>query len=204
MTADAGPSTSPTLLERLRRAPTDQQAWSEFVDRYGPKIYAWALGHRLQEADAQEVTANVLGLLAGKMRTFAYDPKKGTFRAWLHTVTEHAWYDFTHDPALRLGGRGSGNDHVDAWLHAVEARAELLPMLEEVFDLEILEEASARVQVRVEPDTWAAFVLTVTQGLSCDAAALRLGTTVGNIYKRKSRVQHMITEEVHVLGGRDP
>src|SRR4051812_48582155 len=33
--------TDATLLGRLRHDPTDQRAWSEFVDRYGPKIYDW-------------------------------------------------------------------------------------------------------------------------------------------------------------------
>ena len=35
--------TSTTLLGRLRHAPADQAAWSEFVDRYGPKIYRWCM-----------------------------------------------------------------------------------------------------------------------------------------------------------------
>jgi hypothetical protein len=33
--------TSITLLGRLRQAPAEQAAWSEFVERYGRKIYGW-------------------------------------------------------------------------------------------------------------------------------------------------------------------
>ena len=66
-------TTSPTLLGRLGRSPTDQEAWAAFVDRYGPKIYAWCLHWRLQEADAQDVTQAVLLKLARTMARFTYD-----------------------------------------------------------------------------------------------------------------------------------
>jgi RNA polymerase sigma-70 factor (ECF subfamily) len=42
-----------TLLDRIRRDPKDQAAWSEFVARYGPRIRRWCHGWGLQEADAQ-------------------------------------------------------------------------------------------------------------------------------------------------------
>ena len=52
--------TSLTLLDRLRRDPKDQAAWSEFVARYGPRILQWCRGWGLQESDAQDVTQDVL------------------------------------------------------------------------------------------------------------------------------------------------
>ena len=56
--ADSG--TRITLLGRLRRDPTNQAAWAEFVDHYGARIYGWCRKWNLQEADAQDVTQNVL------------------------------------------------------------------------------------------------------------------------------------------------
>ena len=67
---------------RLRQDPTDQAAWSEFVDHYGPKIMGWCQKWKLQEADAQDVTQNVLLRLAEKLKDFSYDATK-SFRAWL-------------------------------------------------------------------------------------------------------------------------
>jgi RNA polymerase sigma-70 factor (ECF subfamily) len=80
--------TSPTLLGRLRQDPADTAAWSTFVLRYGPRIHAWCQQWRLQEADAQDVTQNVLVKLLARMRTFNYD-RAGSFRGWLKTVTYH-------------------------------------------------------------------------------------------------------------------
>ena len=70
------PGVRVSLLGRLRRDPTNQAIWDEFVDHYGTKIYAWCRRWGLQEADAQDVTQNVLLKLADKMRTFTYDPSR--------------------------------------------------------------------------------------------------------------------------------
>src|SRR5438067_9189575 len=97
--------TSPTLLGRLGRCPTDQAAWNAFVDRYGPKIYAWCLHWRLQKADAEDVTQNVLLKLSHTLVGFTYDPSK-SFRAWLKTITRHALSDFLD--SRKPGTQGTG------------------------------------------------------------------------------------------------
>src|SRR5262249_4610741 len=63
----------------LLRDPSDRQSWGEFVDRYGPKIYGWCRRHGLQDADAEDVTQDVLTQMVRKLRTFGYDPNKGKF-----------------------------------------------------------------------------------------------------------------------------
>jgi hypothetical protein len=52
----SGAPTSVSFLNLLRKVPTDQEAWNQFVRRYGGQIYAWCRQWRLQEADAEEVT----------------------------------------------------------------------------------------------------------------------------------------------------
>jgi RNA polymerase sigma-70 factor (ECF subfamily) len=69
--------------------PTDQAAWSEFNERYGRKIYGWCRHWHLQQADAEEVTQEVLLKLIQKLRTFRFDPAR-SFRAWPKTVAHHA------------------------------------------------------------------------------------------------------------------
>src|SRR5262245_46428727 len=86
-------STSPSLLRRVAQGPTDQAACACFVERYAPRIYGWCRQWGLQEADAQDVTQDVLLLLAEKMRTFNYAPA-GSFRGWLRALTHHAWLKF--------------------------------------------------------------------------------------------------------------
>src|SRR4051812_44338139 len=166
--------TSASLLARLRLAPADQAAWGEFVDRYGPKVYGWCRHWGLQEADAQDVTQDVLVRLAAKMRDFAYDPAR-SFRAWLKTLARHALSDFC-DARGRVGAVG-GSQAVDL-LQSVEAREDLVRKLEEEFDQEVLEEAVARVRARVTPKTWRVFELTAYEGRSGAEAAAELSMTV--------------------------
>src|SRR5467141_2571854 len=93
MGLDKGSRTSVTLLCRLRDTPDDAAAWEAFVRRYGPKIYEWCRQWRLQEADAEDVTQNVLLRLAQKLRAFNYDATR-SFRGWLRTLTQNALSDF--------------------------------------------------------------------------------------------------------------
>jgi RNA polymerase sigma-70 factor (ECF subfamily) len=182
-----------TLLGRLRRDPTNQAAWAEFVDHYGTRIYAWCRKWNLQEADAQDVTQNVLLKLARKMGEFAYDPSR-SFRAWLKTLTYHAWADFLE--GRRRPGQGSGDSQTLDILNRVEASEDLVRQLEEEFDRELLAEAMDRVRLRVAPQTWQAFVLTALEGLSGAEAASRIPMQVAQVFVAKRRVQKMLTEEV--------
>jgi RNA polymerase sigma factor (sigma-70 family) len=191
------PRTSLTLLGRLRRESVDQETWREFVHRYGPLIYRWCRKWKLQEADAQDVTQAVLAKLVLKMRTFEYDPAQ-RFRSYLKTLTHYAWCDFL-ESRRRAGGAGSGDTQVLEALHTVEARDDLLAHLNEQFDHEVLQEAMARVQKRVEPRTWDAFCLTALEGLSGATAAERLAMKVGTVFKAKSKVQKMLQGEIAKL-----
>jgi RNA polymerase sigma-70 factor (ECF subfamily) len=193
-------STRASLLVRLRTAPEDQAAWGQFVDRYGPQIYAWCRDLGLQTADAEDVSQTVLLKLAVQLRTFEYDPRQ-RFRGWLRTVTQNAWHDWAR--SQRRAVRGSADSAVWAALDTVAARDDLLTRLEAAFDQELLELAARRVQDRVEPHTWEAFRLTAVEGRSGAEAAAALGMQVGTVFKAKSKVQRMLREEVERLESED-
>jgi RNA polymerase sigma factor (sigma-70 family) len=197
-------STSSSLIACLRHRPADKQAWEEFVRRYGPRIHSWCRGWGLQDADAQDVTQDVLVDVARQMRNFHYDPTR-SFRAWLKTLAHGAWCDFLRRPQQRW--RGSGDSKVQRMLDAVEAGDELARKFEEEYDRQLLEEAMAQVQQRVEPGTWEAFRLLAFEGLTGRDAAARLGMTVGAVFMAKSRVQKQLKEEIKRLESaceRDP
>jgi RNA polymerase sigma-70 factor (ECF subfamily) len=193
--------TSPTLLGRLGRVPADDGAWAEFAERYGRKIYGWCRHWRLQAADAEDVTQQVLLRLAQKMRAFRYDPAQ-SFRAWLKTVTHHAWRDFVEGRGRP--GAGSGDTGVLELLHSLEARDRLVDELDEEFRRDLLEEAMARVRLRVQAQTWEAFRLLAVEGLPGAEAGARLGMKVATAYVARSKVQKMIQEEARRLEGGGP
>ena len=191
--------TSITLLTKLRQVPADQAAWAQFTERYGRKIYAWCRQWELQEADAEDVTQNVLLKLAEKMQTFQYDREK-SFRAWLKTITRHAWSDYWSG---RTAVAAAGGSQAVELLRTVEAREDLVRRLDEEFDRELLDEAAARARQRVTPRTWQAFEMTAVQGRSGAEAAAALGMKVATVFVARSKVQKMLQEEVRKLEGPD-
>jgi RNA polymerase sigma-70 factor (ECF subfamily) len=180
--------TSGTLLGKLRSNPTDQSAWAEFVRRYGPRVYRWCRRQKLQEADAQDVTQNVLVKLSARMRSFNYDAG-GSFRGWLRRVTQSALSDFFTDQ------KKPGARPIDTLIDD-EACANLVRDLEEEFDRELYNEALARVQLRIAPHRWEAFRLTAIEGLSGNEAAARLGMPVATVFTAKNKIQRLLQQEI--------
>jgi RNA polymerase sigma-70 factor (ECF subfamily) len=58
------PATRASLLVRLRD-PHNRAAWREFVDLYAPLVYGYARKQGLQDADAADLSQEVLGAVAG-------------------------------------------------------------------------------------------------------------------------------------------
>ena len=190
------PTTRVTLLARLRQDPTDQAAWDVFVERYGRHIYRWCRQWRLQDADAEDVTQNILAKLARKLRHFAYDPSR-SFRGWLRTLAHHAWRDFVDSP--RRARAAAGDRQVWELMQTLEAREDLIQKLQEAFDHELLEAAQVRVRLRVAPHTWEAFRLVALEGLPAAEVAAAVRMQVAMVYVAKSKVQKMLQEEIQKL-----
>jgi RNA polymerase sigma factor (sigma-70 family) len=195
MPAGRDTETSLTLLERIQENPDDPLAWRLFVERYQPKIRRWCLAWGLQDSDADDVAQDVLIRLFAALRKFRYDPAR-SFRAWLKTVTQHAWTDFL---AARRRDPGHNAGSVSRIADSAEARSDLERRLEEAFDHELLDTAMNHIKGRVKPATWDAFQLTAIEGLSGVEAAQKLGIAVAHVFVAKHRVQKMLQEEVRIL-----
>jgi RNA polymerase sigma-70 factor (ECF subfamily) len=193
MAAQKGLSTRPSLLIRLRDDSADTKAWDQFVDLYGRQILMWCRQWQLQEADAQDVTQMVLLKLVKHLPGFVYDPGR-SFRGWLRTLTENAWKDFIADQ--HRGGRGSGDSGVGALLQSLQARDDLVKLLEEAYDQELLALAITAVRQRVEAHTWTAFQLTALEHVPAEVVAERLGMRIATVYRARSVVQNMLRETV--------
>jgi RNA polymerase sigma-70 factor (ECF subfamily) len=190
-------ATRASLFFRLYRSGgVDEGAWREFVDRYGRLIYKWCRYWQLQDADAEEVTQQVLVQLLSKMRGFVYEPS-GSFRAWLKTVTHNVWRNLAVSrKCVPVGGRDS-----EEWeqLLTIAARDDLNRRLEQRFDHELLDEAIVRVRLRVAPHNWEAFRLTALDGAAPQEVARRLTMKVAHVYAARSSVQRLLREEVQKL-----
>jgi RNA polymerase sigma-70 factor (ECF subfamily) len=172
------------------------------VDRYTPKVLAWCRQWRLQPADAQDVTQEVMYKLHRHLHHFLYDPAKGHFRGWLKTMARNVWNDLRE--SRRRAGWGSGDPYIHRLLEDQESRESLAEALEEEFMHEVYEEAKARVQLRVGSTTWQAFELLARERWSGAQVAAHLHMKVATVYMAKKRVQGMLAEEIYKLEASDP
>ena len=196
--AESAMRTRASLLVQLAHEPNDESAWARFDGRYGPKIRDWCRQWGLQPADAEDVTQAVLVRLATKMRGFRYDPGQ-SFRAWLKTLTRHAWSDFATArrrlaPAAVVAGEAG-----EEVLLTVAAGDDLERRMADAFDLELLELATRQVRAAMAAHTWEAFRLTALEGWAAADAAAELAMPVASVFKAKSNVQRRLREAVAQL-----
>src|SRR5262249_56949881 len=86
-TGDANPSVGASLLERLRAG--QDGAWERLARLYGPTIYVWCRSAGVSEADAADVSQEVLAAVARHLADFRRERPGDSFRGWLWTITRN-------------------------------------------------------------------------------------------------------------------
>ena len=186
--------THPSLLVRIRNAD-DDQSWCEFVEIYSPLIYGFARKRGLQDADAVDLTQEVLRIVARSIGRLEYDRRRGSFRGWLFTIVRNELSDWFSRQRSDVVGSGDSSD---------VRRFEELPAADEndsaFWDQEhqrrLFEWASLRIQTEVHESTWSAFWETTVKGRSGKDVASELGLSVAAVYLAKSRVMARLKELV--------
>ena len=189
---DHPPETRPSLLDRLQQ-PADDDSWRQFVELYVPVIFGVARRKGLQDADAWEVTQEVLVQLTRSMPEFRYDPDRGRFRGWLSRVI--------HSRLVRHWNRQAAQKQMfeprSEWDDVAEDSVG--PLLDESLTQQLTQLALERIAGHFEPDTWRAFELTWRDQLSAEQVARMLNRPTGWVYVCKSRVLKRLGSELRKL-----
>jgi len=188
------PATRPSLLVRLRD-PRDQDAWQEFFQVYSSVIYGYARRQGMQDADAADLMQDVLRRVAASADKLDYDPRRGTFRGWLFTVTRNRFYDLTDRKRKQVQGAG-GSEMLDQLNNQPAAHDGADAAWEQEYQQGILRWAMERIRSEFQEATWQAFLLTALEGKSPQAVAEQLKTSAGSVYVAKSRVLARLRTEV--------
>jgi RNA polymerase sigma-70 factor (ECF subfamily) len=75
-----------SLLGRLRNWE-DQASWQVFFDTYWRLIYRVAVRSGLTASEAEDVVQETILSVAKAMKSFEYDPARGSFKGWLLQLT---------------------------------------------------------------------------------------------------------------------
>lgn len=186
------PDTRVTLLNRLRDG-RDTAAWSEFCSIYEKAIYRVALRFGLQDADAREVSQDVLLAVSRKISEFDLS-SNGSFRGWLSKVARNATLDLLRKNQRRKVSTG------DSALQRNLGQMDIAADEPSIFDFEAQREqflwAAEKIRGKVTESTWKAFWRTSMDGLSSEETAKELGLTVGAVYVARCRtlakIKHLI------------
>jgi RNA polymerase sigma factor (sigma-70 family) len=192
------PMTRPSLLVRLRDA-CDKEAWRQFVNVYSPVVYGYARKRGLQDADAADLTQEVLRTVSEAVGRLDYDPRRGSFSGWLFTLAHHRLHDFL--AGQRRHGRGSGDSAMQQVLEAQPARAEDSALWAREYQQRLFRLAVEQVRPDFHPATWQAFWQTAVEGQCGKTVAQQLGMSVAAVYLAKSRVMARVRKQVQQLEG---
>ena len=192
------PETRESLIVQVKD-PSNRDAWGTFVDLYRPVINRIALARGLQDADAQDLTQQVLMAVASSIGRWEKSGETTRFRHWLRRVVRNAIVNaVSRRPRDQATGTSSIENLLtdlpeDAGNHDAEETDSLIEL---EYRRELYLRAAACVRTDVDPVTWRAFEMTVIGGVSNANAAQELGKSIGTIYAARSRVMKRLRTAV--------
>jgi RNA polymerase sigma factor (sigma-70 family) len=196
MTVDDSPRTRASLLVQIRDGG-NQQAWQEFMKLYGPIVYGFARKRGLQDADAADLMQDVMRSVSAAIGRLEYDPKQGTFRGWLFTITRNKVFTFL--ASRRNRAQGTGDSAMNRLLDEKPDPNDGSEVWELEYQRRLASLAMERVKNEFHESSWRSFWLTAVEGIAPAQAARQIGISAGAVYVAKSRVLARIKTEVEAM-----
>ena len=185
----ATPETRASLLLRIRD-PNDGESWRQFGNVYAPIIFRFLTSRGLQEADAGDVTQNVMMEVARCIKNFEYDPALGKFRNWLALISRRQlnrfWQKRNMNESLEPEEMGIDQKSDATWIDAWQS--------------ELLRTALDRIRPVLKESTWSVFEMTWIESRPAAEVSQQLSMPIDLVYSAKARVLKRVEEEIRMLG----
>ena len=178
------PKTRASLILRLR-SNEDAEAWEEFAEIYQPLVFRIARSKGLQQADAFDVSQEVLVRVAKSIGQWETNEDRGTFRGWISRIARNLVIDFLRQQN-RLPKSGN-NTEVQKFSEGI-AEDEASRCFDAEYERQIFAWAADKVRPMFETKTWQAFWLTTVENKSINEVGNQLEMSRGAIYIARSRV----------------
>jgi len=184
--------TSPTLLNSLRAAPDDAEAWRRFDAIYRPLLTSWLRRYTLQVHDADDLVQDILQTVLRELPHFRYDPGRGHFRGWLRQIMVNRLREFW---SARKRDRASVEPLLEQWQ---DSSSDLSRRWDREHDQHVLQAMLAQLEPDFAPTTWQAFRRQLA-GEEPTVVAAGLGLSVNAVLLAKSRILKRLRDLAHDL-----
>jgi RNA polymerase sigma-70 factor (ECF subfamily) len=177
------------LLWAVRDA-ANQEAWIDFYRIYAPMVSGFVRRLGLPDADAEDVTQEIMLIAQDALERGIYRPEKGRFRAWLFGVARNqamiAHRNRRRPSRAQMIAQESG---VNPLAQIADHRADADRLIwEQEWRYALLDQALEQVQHQVPEKEFRAFIGFAVQRRPVTQVADELGLSTSSVYVYKSRV----------------
>ena len=136
-----------------------------------------------------------------RLPTFRYDPKRGSFKAWLLRMTRWRVVDQFRKRGPVQAHHGPNDGSSTELVASLPDPASLVPsqVWETEWQKNLAEVALARVRAKVDPQKYQLFDFYVNKEWPAEKVAERFGVTPAQVYLAKHRIKAMLKRETQRL-----
>lgn len=184
------PETRHSLMLRLLD-PSDQQAWAQFVSIYEPLLLRMLRKRGLQDADARDVSQQIVLAVNQAIDRWQPDGQPASFRRWLFSIARRLALRFLQrgnrldGPSLRAKG---GTDMLELLNHLPDPDPQTVIAFDNEYRNELFDWAAKRIRGEFRETTWQAFWRSCVLSEPIAIVAEELGITAGNVYVARTRI----------------
>ena len=189
--------TRQSLLSRLKDWD-DGASWNEFFDTYWKLIYETALRAGLQPADAEDVAQETFVCISKAIRTFRYNPGRGSFKGWLCMTTTWRIRDRQRQQQRQKAQAEEINLLCSEPADGLSDEA-IATAWDRDWEKNLADAAMDRVRKRVEPKHFQVFHLAMIKQWPTARIAETMGVRASYIYLVKHRIAAQVRRELKKL-----
>ena len=189
--------TRSSLLSRMRNLD-DDKSWREFHELYGQLIREVVIRSGVRSEDAPEIVQETMVVLAAYIPEFRYDPAKGSFKAWLRTLTRNRVADHFRR-MYRKSELPNLNLDEPADLPDMQTSTSFDTAWEDEWRRHMLGRALACLGSKVTARDRQVFDLAVVNAWSLQEVRKATGVSLTHIYVIRHRVGRLVKAEVERL-----
>jgi RNA polymerase sigma-70 factor (ECF subfamily) len=194
--------TRQSLLGRLKDWG-DREGWQDFFNTYWKLIYSVALKAGLGDAEAQDIVQETMIGVAKAISEFQYNPKTGSFKGWLLTITRRRIADHFRRKYTQPAAGFQSEFEVDSSTPLLSRIPDDDPSWESVWEEEwernLLDVALENVKHKVKSRQYQLFDCFVLKQWPMSEVREKLGVSMAQVYFAKYKVTGLVHLELRKL-----